>query len=117
MLAPPLQLQHQHQHQQHLLPLLPLPQLLGEEQLSPELTTALETLWQPLYEGQALGLHLGEVEEAEEEVAEEVEVEAEGNQLLSLHSNSSPSHWPQIYESWGCFPKSLKEKETRPTPS
>ena len=74
--------------------------------------TALETLWQPLCEGQALGLHL----EEGEEVVEGEEAEAEDNQLLSLHRNSSLSHLPLIYESWGRFPESLMEKETRPTP-
>jgi len=100
------------QPQLHLLPLPPLlqlPQHLLEEQLSLELKTALETLWQPLCEGQALGLHLEEEEEVEEE-------EAEDNQLLSLHNNSFPSHWLPIYKSWGCFPESSKEKGTRLTP-
>jgi len=76
-------------------------------------------LWQLLCEGQALGLHLGEAveeEEAEEE-GEGEEGEVGGNQLLSLHSNSSPSPQPLIYESWGRSPTSSTEKETRPMPS
>ena len=79
--------------------------------------TALGMLWQPLCEGQALGLHqeAEEAEEAEEEEAEEVE-EAEGNQLLSLHSNLSLSQQPQTSKSWGRSPKSSTEKETRLTP-
>ena len=75
--------------------------------------TALETLWQPPYEEQGLGLHL---EEEEEEEGEE-EVVVEDNQLLSLHNSSSPSHLPLIYEPWGRSPESSMEKETRPTPS
>jgi len=46
------------------------------------LTTTLETLWQPLCEGQALGLCLGEAVEEEvvvEEVVEAEEAEAEDN--------------------------------------
>jgi len=74
-------------------------------------------LWQLLCEGQSLGLHLEEVEEVEvaeeEEVVEGEEAEEEDNQLLSLCNNSSPSYWLLIYELWGCFPTSLKEKETR----
>ncbi len=115
-LAPLLQLQPS----PHLPPLLPLPQLPQyppEEQLSPELKTTLEMLWQPLCEGQALGLHLAVEEEVVEEAVEGEEVEVEDNRLLSLHSNSSLSPQPPIYESWGRFPESLKEKETRPTPS
>jgi len=75
------------------------------------LTTTLETLWQPLYGGQALGLHLGEA------VEEAVEGEGEDNHLLSLHSSSSLSHQPPTYKSWKRSPESLMEKETRPTPS
>ncbi len=59
------------------------------------------------------GLHLEEAEE----VAEGEEVVVEDNQLLSLCSNSSPSHWLPIYESWEHLSKSSKEKETRPMPS
>jgi len=77
------------------------------------LKTALETLWQPPYEEQGLGLHL---EEEEEEEGEE-EVVVEDNQLLSLHNSSFLSHQLLIYKSWKCFPTSLKEKETRWTPS
>ncbi len=119
MLGLPLQLQPPHPHPLPLLPLLQLPLLLLEGPLSLELTTTLGTLWQPLCEGQALGLHLERKEEEEvvEEAVEAKEAEEEDNQLLSLHSNSSPSHQPSIYESWGCFPKSSKEKETRLTPS
>jgi len=75
------------------------------------LTIALGTLWQPLCEGQALGLRLAE----EGEEGEEVEVG--GNQLLSLHSNLSPSQQLLIYESWEHFPKSSIEKGIRLTPS
>jgi len=53
---------------------------LEEEQLSPKLITTLETLWQPPYVEQGLGLQL------QEEV-----VVVEDNQLLSLCNNSSPS--------------------------
>ena len=108
VLAPPLSLPPP-------LPPLLLPQLPQhpplEEQLSPELMSALGTLWQPPCEGQVLGLRL------EEEVAEEEEVEAEGNQLLSLCSNSSPSQPPQTYKLWERSPASSKEKETKLTPS
>jgi len=75
------------------------------------LTIALGTLWQPLCDESALGLCLEEAAEEEEEA------EVGGNQLLSLHSSSSPSLLLPIYESWGCSPASSKEKETRPTPS
>jgi len=77
-------------------------------------------LWQPPYEEQGLGLHLAAEEEVAEEEEEEVVVvvvAAEDNQLLSLHSNLSPSCQPPIYKSWGRFPASSKEKETRQTPS
>jgi len=65
------------------------------------LKIALETLWQSLCKGQALRLCLEEAEvEAEVEVeGEGEEVEVEGNQLLSLHNNSSPSCQPLIYKS------------------
>ena len=80
--------------------------------------TTLETLWQPLCEGQALGLHLeAEAEKEEEEVVVEGEEVVEGgNQLLSLHNSLSLSHQPPIYESWKHFPKSSKEKEIRLMP-
>jgi len=68
-------------------------------------------LWQPPCEGQALELHLGEAAEEEEEEEEE---EAEDNQLLSLHSNLSPSCRPPKCEPWERFPESSKEKETKP---
>jgi len=104
-----------HPLQPLLLLLLPLLQLLLEEQLSPELMTTLGMLWQPLCKGQALGLHL---EEAYLEEGEEVEeAEAEGNQLLSLHNNSSPSHLLLTYESWEHSLESSTEKEIRLTPS
>ena len=104
-----------------LLPPLPLPQLLQhhplEEQLSPELMTALGMLWQPLCAGRALGLRLEEVAEEEEGVVEEEEVEVGGNQLLSLCSSSSLSRLPLTCESWEHSPASLKEKEIKPTHS
>jgi len=103
----------------HLLLLLQLPLQHLEEQLSLELKTALEMLWQLLYVEQGLGLHLEEAEEAEEEKMEEVEEEevvVEDNQLLSLHNNLSPSYWPPIYKSWEHFPISSKEKEIRQMP-
>ncbi len=79
--------------QQPLLPLLQ-PQLhLLEGPPNLELTITLETLWQPLSDRQALGLHL------EEEAVEAVVVEAEED------------------ESWECFPKSSTEKETKLTHS
>jgi hypothetical protein len=54
----------------------------------------------------------------EEEAAEEGEEAAvEDNQLLSLHSSSSPSHQPLTYEQWGRSPESLMEKETKLTHS
>ena len=119
-LTPPLPLQLQPLPLQLLHPLLlllPLPQLL-EEELSLELKTTLEMLWQLPYEEQGLGLHLEEekVEKEEEEVAEKKVVVAEDNQLLSLCNNLSQSHWLPIYELWGCFPTSSEEKETRWTP-
>jgi len=82
--------------------------------------TALEMLWQPLCNRQALGLLLEEAEEEvveEEEAVEGEEVEVEDNQLLSLHNNSSPSRLPPIYKSWGHFPKSSMERGTKPTHS
>jgi len=77
--------------------------------------TALGTLWQPLCKGQALGLHLEKVHP--EEAVEGEEAEAEGNQLLSLHSSSSLSHLPLTYESWEHSLESSMEKEIRPMPS
>jgi len=79
--------------------------------------TALGTLWEPLCEGQALGLHLKEVEEEEEEVVEGEEAEVGGNQLLSFRSSLSPSQLLPTYKSWGRSPASLKEKEIKLTPS
>jgi len=73
--------------------------------------SALGTLWQLLCEGQALGLHLEEV------AVEGEEVEAGGNQLLSLHNNSSLSQLPPTYKSWECSPASSKEKEIKLMPS
>ncbi len=78
--------------------------------------TALEMLWQPLCNRQALGLLLEEAVE-EEEAVEGEEVEVEDNQLLSLRNNSSPSWLPPIYKSWGHFPKSSMERGTKPTHS
>ena len=59
-----------------------------------------------------------EEEEAVEEVAEEGEEAAvEDNQLLSLHSSSSPSHQPLTYELWEHSLESSTEKETKLTHS
>jgi len=105
-----------------LLPPLPLPQLLQhhplEEQLSPELMTALGMLWQPLSKGQALGLRPEEaVEEGGEGAVEGEEAEVGGNQLLSLHNNLSPSQQLPTSKSWEHSPESSTEKETKPMPS
>jgi len=56
------------------------------------------------------------VEEAEEveEVEEGEEVAVEDNQLLSLHSNSSPSLRPLTCGPWERSPESSTEKETKP---
>jgi hypothetical protein len=105
------------QHPQELLHPLPL-----------ELTNALETLWQPPSEGQALGLHLKAEAAAEEEVEEEAEeavaeveeegeeVVAEDNQPLSLLNSSSPLPQQPTYTTWEPSLESSKEKETRQMP-
>jgi hypothetical protein len=99
----------------HLLPLplqLPL-QTLHPEEHHQESTIDLGLLWLPLLGG--LDQAAAEEEEAAEEAVEEGEEEAvEDNQLLSLHSSSSPSHWPLTYELWGHSPESSTEKETKP---
>ncbi len=92
------------QFQQHLLP--------PQEQLNQELTTALGTLWQPLYAERALGAH-----QAEEEAEDQEEEKVEDNQPPSPHNNSSPSQLLQIYTSWECSPESSKGKEKKPTAS
>ena len=106
----PLPLMH------HLLPLL-LQLLLQTPHLEEhhqELTINLGLLWLPLLGGPDQAVE----EEVVEEVVEEGEEAAvEDNQLLSLHSSSSPSHQPLTYERWGCSPKSSMEKETKPTHS
>jgi hypothetical protein len=102
----------------HLLPLLlllPL-QTPHPEEHHQELTIDLGLLWLPLSGGP------DQVAEEEEEVAEEAAEEGEeaavkDNQLLSLHSSSSPSYQPLTYEQWGCSPESSTEKETKPTHS
>ena len=57
------------------------------------------------------------MEVAEEAAEEGEEAVVEDNQLLSLHNNSSLSHQPPTYELWERSPKSLMEKETKPTHS
>ena len=103
----------------HHLPPLPLqllPQTLHPEECHQESTIDLGLLWLLLSEGLDQGLQ--EVEAEEAEVVEEGEEAAvEDNQLLSLHSSLSPSHQPLIYKLWGRSPKSLTEKETKPTHS
>jgi hypothetical protein len=81
-----------------------------------ELTNALETLWQPPSEGQALGLRLAEVEEVEVEEEGE-EAVAEDNWPLSLLNSSSPFPQQLTYATWEPSHESSREKETRRTPS
>jgi len=100
----------------HLLP-LPLQLLLQTphpEEHHQESTIDLGLLWLPLLGGPD---QAEEEEEVVEEVAEEGEAVVEDNQLLSLHSSSSPSHQPLTYERWGRSPESSTEKETKPTHS
>ena len=99
------------------LPLLQLPpQTLHPEEHHQGLTTDLGLLWLPLSEGLGQGPRVVEAEE--EEAAEEGEEAAvEDNQLLSLHSSSSPSPQPLTCEPWERSPESSTEKETKPTHS
>jgi hypothetical protein len=102
----------------HHLPLLPLQPLQTPhpEEHHQESTIDLGLLWLPLSGG--LDQAAEEAAEEEEEAAEEGEEAAvEDNQLLSLHSNSSPSPRPLIYELWEPSPESSTEKEIRPTRS
>jgi hypothetical protein len=98
------------------LPLQPLLQTPHPEEHHQESTIDLGLLWLPLSGGPD---QVGEEEEeAVGEAAEEGEEAAvEDNQLLSLHSSSSPSHQPLTYKLWECSLKSSTEKETKPTHS
>jgi hypothetical protein len=89
------------------LPLQPPPQILHLEGHHQESTIDLGLLWLPLSEGLDQGPQEVEAEEAA----------VEDNQLLSLHSSSSPSPRPLTCEPWECSPESSMEKETRPTHS
>jgi hypothetical protein len=87
------------------LPLQPLLQTPHPEEHHQESTIDSGLLWLPLSGGP-------------DQVAEEgEEAVVEDNQLLSLHSSSSPSHQPLTYERWGRSPESSTEKETKPTHS
>jgi hypothetical protein len=99
------------------LPLQPLPQTLHPEEHHQESMINLGLLWLPLSGGPDQAAE-EEEEEAAGEVAEEGEEAAvEDNQLLSLHSSSSPSHQPLTYELWEHSLESSMEKETKPTHS
>jgi hypothetical protein len=100
------------------LPLQPLPQTPHLEEHHQESMINLGLLWLPLSGG------LDQAAEEEEEAAEEGEEGEEGeeaavedNQLLSLHSSSSPSHQPPTYEPWEHSLESSTEKETKLTHS
>jgi hypothetical protein len=98
------------------LPLQPPPQTPHPEECHQELTIDLGLLWLLLSEGLDQEPQEVEVEaEAEEEEGEEAVVE--DNQLLSIHSSSSPSPWPLTYEPWEHSLESSTEKETKPTHS
>ena len=102
----------------HLPPLLlqPLLQTPHPEEHHQESTIDLGLLWLPLSGGPDQAVE--EEEEAAEGAAEEGEEAAvEDNQLLSLYSNSSPSHQPLTYEPWERSLESSMEKETKPTHS
>ena len=100
------------------LPLQPLLQTPHPEEHHQESTIDLGLLWLPLLGGP--DQEAEEAEEAEEaaEAAEEAEeAVVEDNQLLSLHSSSSPSHQLLTYELWERSPESSTERETKLTHS
>jgi hypothetical protein len=100
-------------HHLPLLPLQPPPQTPHLEEHHQGLTIDLGLLWLPLSEGPGQG-----PQEAEAEAVEEGEESAvEDNQLLSLHSNLSPSLQPLTYKPWEHSPESSMEKETKLTHS
>jgi hypothetical protein len=101
----------------HLPPLLlqPPTQTPHLEEHPQELTINLGLLWLPLSGGLNQEPQEAEAEEEEEEEGEEAAVE--DNQLLSLHSSSSPFPRPPTYKPWEFSPKSLMEKWTKPTHS
>jgi hypothetical protein len=100
------------------LPLQPLLQTLHPEEHLQASTIDSGLLWLLLLRGPDQAAEEEEEEEEGEEAAEEGEEAAvEDNQLLSLHSSSSPSHQLLTYELWGRSPESSTEKETKPTHS
>ena len=101
----------------HHLPPLPLQLLLQTLHLEEHhqgSTIDLGLLWLLLSGGLDQAPQEAEAAEEEEAAEEGEEAAVEDNQLLSLHSSSSPSHQPLTYKRWGRSPESLTEKETKP---